>query len=63
MLLILVIMQTYILYGIGRTITCVLLYEFIIAQSPDKMKGFVMGIMLSCRGLVYLASGAFNLIP
>ena len=53
----------YILYGIGRTITVVLLCELIIAQSPDKMKGFVIGIMLSCRGLVYLASEAFNLIP
>ena len=31
-----------ILYGIGRTIITVLLFEFSIAQSPDKMKGLVI---------------------
>ena len=34
------------LYGIGSTIAAVLFLEFIIAQSPDKMKGFVMGIVV-----------------
>ena len=36
----------YLLYGVGRTVTTVLLYEVIIAQSPDKMKGFVLGVTL-----------------
>ena len=44
----------YILYGIGRTIISVLLFVFIIAQSPDKMKGFAMGIQLTCRGIVFV---------
>ena len=52
----------YLLYGIGRTITGVLIPEFIIAQSPDKMKGFAIGVSVGCRGLVTLASGAINLI-
>ena len=43
-----------ILYGIGGTIAAALVYEFIIAQSPDKMKGFVIGIMIAFRGLVIL---------
>ena len=42
------------LYSTGKTIVCVLVLEFIIAQSPDKMKGFVLGIMLACHGIVYL---------
>ena len=43
-------------YGIGKTIFDVLLLELIIAQSPDKMKGLVMGIMLAFRGSVSLIS-------
>ena len=39
----------YILYG--RTIIGVLLLEILIAQSPDKMKGFVMGIVFAFRGI------------
>ena len=27
------------------------MYELIIAQSPDKMKGFVLGVMLASRGI------------
>ena len=46
----------YVLYGIGRTIARVLFLEFIIAQSPDKLKGFVIGIALAFRGFVYLVS-------
>ena len=49
-----------ILYGIGRTITAVLLYEFIIAQSPDKMKGLVVGIALSFQGFVMVISIGFR---
>ena len=41
----------YLLYGVGRTITTVLLYVFIIAQSPDKMKGFIFGIMLASNNV------------
>ena len=48
-----------ILYGIGRTISAMLILEFIIAQSPDKMKGFVMGINLCLRGLIFLIGEAF----
>ena len=44
----------YFLYGVGKTITTVLLYELIIAQSPDKMKGFVLGVMLAGRGMAVL---------
>ena len=46
----------YLLYGVGNTITTVLLYELIIAQSPDKMKGFVLGVMLVSRGMTILIS-------
>ena len=49
-----------ILYGFGKTVSTVLLYELIIAQSPDKMKGLVMGMLLAFRGLVYLVSIWFS---
>ena len=52
----------YILYGIGSTISDVLILEFIIAQSPDKMKGFAIGVKLGTHGLVILASVVFNFI-
>ena len=42
-------------WGIGKTIAYILILEFIIAQSPDKMKGLVFGILLACRGIVSLA--------
>ena len=42
------------LYSIGKTIVCVLALEFVIAQSPDNMKGFVLGLTLASNGLVYL---------
>ena len=41
----------FLLGGTGKTIVYV---EFIIAQSPDKMKGLVIGLMLACRGIVLL---------
>ena len=43
-----------ILYCIGSTIIGVLFLEFTIAQSPHKMKGLVIGIMLACRGFVLI---------
>ena len=53
----------YLLYGVGKTIIIVLLYELIIAQSPDKMKGFVLGVMLVSRGItVYVAGEILNQI-
>ena len=49
-----------ILYGIGKTIITVLLFEFMIAQSPDKMKGLVIaGMSLVCRGFVFLMTVNF----
>ena len=44
----------YLLYGIGKTILKVLLYELTIAQSPDKMKGLIIGIMLAFRGSEFI---------
>ena len=35
-----------ILYGVGQATVHMVLHEFIIAQSPDKMKGFVIGLHL-----------------
>ena len=43
----------FIVYCTGKTIIGVLLFEFVIAQSPDKMKGFVFGITITTRGLVF----------
>ena len=50
------------LYCIGRSISDVLLYEFIIAQSPDKMKGLIIGISFACRGLVSIISYGFGFV-
>ena len=46
--------DSYILYGVGKTIGNVLLFEITIAQSPDKMKGLVIGIMLGFNGVAHL---------
>ena len=43
-----------IMYSIGRTMTEVLLVQFVIAQSPDKMKGLVIGILITSRGIFFL---------
>ena len=40
---------------IGDTISLVPLLEFVIAQSPDKMKGLVFGLMLASSGIVHFA--------
>ena len=50
----------YLLYGVGHTIITVLLYEFIIAQSPDKIKGFVFGIMLVSRDITAFIASEFH---
>ena len=45
----------FILLGIGRTISMVLLNVLIIAQSPDKMKGFIFGLYSVFSGIsVYI---------
>ena len=44
----------FILYGIGRTIVMVVFYQFLIAQSPEKMKGFTFGMVIAIQGTVYL---------
>ena len=35
-------LSPYLFHGLGHTITIVLLYELIIAQSLDKMKGLII---------------------
>ena len=51
----------YLLYGVGCTIITVLLYELIIAQSPDKVKGFVLGVILVSQGVtVFIGSEIVN---
>ena len=44
-----------VLYNIGDTISKVLLFEFVIAQSPDKMKGLVLGVMQAFNGILIFA--------
>ena len=51
-----------ILYGIGSTISSVLILEFIIAQSPEKMKGFAIGVLIGIQGLVNVIGTAFSSI-
>ena len=41
----------WILYKFWKTMIGILLLELIIAQSPDKMKGLMMGMALAFRGL------------
>ena len=53
-----------ILYGVGQAIVNIIIYEFIIAQSPDKMKGFVIGLKLvfaACAPNFYLSFFSLNL--
>ena len=40
-----------ILYCSGTAMASLLLLEFIIAQAPQKMKGFVIGMSLACYGI------------
>ena len=42
------------LYSISKMILSVATLEFYIAQSPEKMKGFVLGLALGLNGIVYL---------
>ena len=42
----------FILFEVGKTMSQVLLLEWIIAQSPDKMKGFVIGTKILISAFV-----------
>ena len=42
----------FLLYRIGFTISTFLILEFIVAQSPDKMKGLVFGLQLAFDSIV-----------
>ena len=48
-----------ILYGIFHTMLGVLLFELIIAQSPEKMKGFVFGTSIAFNGFANLLNIVF----
>ena len=50
----------YLLYGIAGTIIAVLLLEFMISQSPDKMKGLVIGISIPFAFIVPLLMELIN---
>ena len=43
----------YLLLGTGRTLAVVSFDVFVIAQSPDKMKGLAVGLMLAVQGAAY----------
>ena len=44
----------FILYGIGKAASSVLLLEFIFAQSPERMKGLVIGLLIAFRTILLL---------
>ena len=44
-------LSAQIIYSIGSTISGVLFLEFAFAQSPDKMKGLVMGLVVAFQGV------------
>ena len=50
----------YLLYGIAGTIIAVLLLKFMISQSPDKMKGLVIGISIPFAFIVPLLMELIN---
>ena len=35
----------------GRVLALIIMFEFAIAQSPDRMKGFVIGMMIAFMGI------------
>ena len=53
-------LNPWILYSSGSTIAAVLFIEIIIAQSPDKMKGFVMGVVVFSHGFFSLICFGFT---
>ena len=53
----------YLLLGTGRTLAVVSFDVFVIAQSPDKMKGLAVGLILAVQGgAFYLLSFSGSLI-
>ena len=44
---------SFLVYSVGEILSSVLLNEFIIAQSPDKMKGFFIGIIVVCQNISF----------
>ena len=49
-------------YRIGYIICDILLPVFVIAQSPDKMKGLIFGLMMAFTGIVNFAYYYLNLV-
>ena len=43
-----------VMHGTGKAMAYILLLEFTIAQSPDKMKGLAIGIMVACQGFLFM---------
>ena len=43
----------FLLLGMGRVLAVVSFYVFVIAQSPDKMKGLAVGLMLAVQGAAF----------
>ena len=43
----------FLLYGTGKVLANVSFNVFVIAQSPDKMKGLAVGLMLAVQGAAY----------
>ena len=43
----------FLLLGTGRTLANVSFYVFVIAQSPDKMKGLAVGLTLAVQGTAF----------
>ena len=43
----------FLLYGTGRALAAVSFYVFVIAQSPDKMKGLAVGLTLAVQGAAF----------
>ena len=54
---------SFLLYGTGRALANVSFYVFVIAQSPEKMKGLAIGLMLAIQGAAfYILSFSVSLI-
>ena len=50
----------FLLYGVGSAVVNLLLFELIIAQSPDKMKGLTFGVFLAFQSLgIFIISSMF----
>ena len=51
-----VLIPPNILLGIGPPIVVATIFEFISAQSPSSMKGFLIGVFFAIRGIFQLLS-------